>query len=162
MSNFKNPLNTPTEKQCIAAVLPKQYIIFDPPIPGYEPRAEIKQTHKGDKVWTDDEVSTVLHDINMKCIVLTPIKRIEDLLPVLRCEVWAAQDEDGMWRGWTRKPVKLADRWHEAKDWMDFTGRATEGKFNPFGLPVEPNENWRDTLYHFQVGQGWRKCEAGK
>lgn len=139
------------------AVPAKQFVIFDPPIPGFEERAEVRKAVEGETVIDECDYTpcTMSQDSKLTYIVLTPIRRIEDLLPPCKVECWAAQDQDGMW-SWSDKKLKqMSQLWTGENCW----GVGNEF-FNPFGLPVEPNPNWRDTLYHFTPETGWKKVES--
>lgn len=140
-----------------------QFVIFDPPIPGFEARAEMRVpkewehyirhgrvVQQSEGMWTHEETP-----------VLTPVKRIEDLLPNnLKCEAWASQEKGGVWPLFLNgKPDTKSGYWaHKDGSQMHLVSKHS----NPFGLPVEPNPQWRETLYKFTPGQGWRKCEVGK
>lgn len=135
-----------------------QFVIFDPPIPGFEARSEIRQVKIGEHYAEGKTPRECTDEMLDDYIVLTPVKRIEDLLPVCKVECWAAQEDTGEWALGKQKPDPRKDGWYSdtvAKIIGDYY-------FNPFGLPVAPNPQWRETFYKFTPGQGWRKCEAGK
>lgn len=131
-----------------------QFVIFDPPIPGFEARGEHRRVKKGDWVLDYDCIPFQFKRTQGPIdTVLTPVKRIEDLLPVCKVECWAAQDKEGDWYIYSQKPNTKTECWGG----NGYSHSMADAGFNPFGLTVEPNSDWKSQLYHFTPAQGWKK-----